>query len=146
MQIKKLPRTIAKIMDKELENEADAIIEGFKEGIRNDTLNLKRLAQSTIDDKRRQGFNFPSIPLYALGIGAQRSYMNMLLKKKISRGYVVKPSDLKHWKAPLTLKRLLEIHEQTRPALEKVLQKRKQQTKRRVIRINKDFEVTVKRK
>lgn len=145
-KIRKIPGNLIKLTQKNLSLKADEIKKDFKQGIKTDSLGLARLKPETIKRKEAKGFPRPTFPLYGKGPGAQRSYMNMLLKKKIKGGYIVKPSTLKHWEANLSLKELLEIHESNRPALEIVFNRQQKKTKKRTIRINNNFEIKVTKK
>jgi hypothetical protein len=89
---------------------ADKTIKNFTEGIINDSFGLKRLKQSTIDQKRRKGYPSPETPLY--GKGGDRSYSEMLIIRKLKNGhYRIRASAKYHHSMKVKLNTLFFVHE-----------------------------------
>lgn len=120
-RVRRLPKLMIKQMEAHARKDANAVIKEFRDGISNDGLMLRRLRPLTIESKTRRGLGEPTFPLYALGLGNSRSYVNMLHVKKVGdRMYVVRPRPGYHhgkrWpgdqaKKQIKLKDLFDVHE-----------------------------------
>lgn len=88
------------------------IKKNFHDGIKNNTLGLDRLAETTINSKRNKGYQKPTAPLYGKGDREKdRSYSNMLVIRKHKNGWKLEPSRKLHWSRALKLSDLFKIHE-----------------------------------
>lgn len=111
-RISKLPKYIEGILEAQTKKDASSLIKEFKKGIKENSLELWPLKESTIRRKELQGFEEPDFPLYGLGDEDKYfSYMNMLRYKKIKNGYKVYPSKESHWSKRLSLRKLFLVHE-----------------------------------
>ena len=120
-RIQRLPRLMIKQMKAHARKDAQGVIDEFREGIKNDSLKLRRLKPSTIASKERYGLNQPGTPLYGLGLDDKRSYINMLhIRNEGNRLFVVRPKAGYHHgkkkpgdspKKQIKLKDLFDVHE-----------------------------------
>lgn len=111
-RIKRLPQFMGRAVSGYTKRDILAINKIFHDGILNNTLRLDKLAEITIDSKRRQGFSRPSSPLYGKGDDAEnRSYANMLNITKRGDAWTLRPSTRMHWSGKIKLSDLFKIHE-----------------------------------
>jgi hypothetical protein len=110
-RIRRLPRFYERSMDASRKRDAVGFIEMFRWGIEGNQFKLAKLAESTVQAKRSAGMPQPTRPLYGRGPLEKNSYMNMLRLYKTSDGYRVRVKPGMHWSKGVTLKALLEIHE-----------------------------------
>lgn len=152
--LKNIPKKINSIIQDRTIKESEEVINDFKKAVKKDNIGLKRLKQKTISVKERKGFSNPGKPLYGLGTGSQRSYMNMMTKKKIKYGVMIEPANISHWTGNVTLKKLFRIHESKearnkiprRPVMEKILNLRKAKKKKFNFVVDSGFDVIVSKK
>jgi hypothetical protein len=84
----------------------------FHDGIMFNKLSLEKLADITIQSKRKKGFSKPSSPLYGKGDdNKERSYSNMLNITKRGNSWKLYPSTRMHWSGKIKLSDLFMIHE-----------------------------------
>lgn len=111
-RIRRLPRLMERAVSGLTKKDLDEIRKIFHDGIKGNTLRLDRLAQITIDSKRKKGMPRASSPLYGKGDGEKnRSYANMLNISKRGNTWVLYPSTRMHWSGKLRLDELFKIHE-----------------------------------
>ncbi len=111
-RIKNLPQKTLDTMVSIQKYYALKLIENFHEGIRQNSLGLKKLEDGTVKRKVREGYPYPEAPLYGAGDEKRdRSFMAMLRIDMLSKGYKVYPSRKKHWKSKLSLYGLFILHE-----------------------------------
>lgn len=111
-RIKALPVLMEKAVSGLTKKDLLGIKKDFHDGIKNNTLRLEKLAEITIESKRKKGFSKPTAPLYGKGDDAQeRSYMNMLNISKRGNSWVLYPSNRMHWSGKIKLSDLFKIHE-----------------------------------
>lgn len=110
-RLDKLPQFYNNMLVSVRKGDADKFIDQFKKNIRNNRLNLEPLAPKTIEAKERQGLPKPENPLYGLGDWSDKSYMNMFLLKRLTKGWKAYPRWAKHHTSNLTLRQLFEVHE-----------------------------------
>ena len=109
-RIKNLPKFLNTSVDTVLKRDAQGIVESFKEGISSNRLGLLPLKDVTIKSKRSNGFSKPKTPLYGKGDNNKRSYMNMLIIRKLKNGYRIRVRAAMHYTG-LPFKMLYNIHE-----------------------------------
>jgi hypothetical protein len=111
---KDLPRETEAIFLSACKRDALTTARNFHDGIKTDSLGLKKLKDGTIARKKTLGFSRPEMPLYGKGDEVKkRSYMNMLRIRTLKggKGFTLHPSTDKHWTGEITLDRLWDIHE-----------------------------------
>lgn len=102
-----------------MKKDAIRMIDNFKEGIKNQSLGLKKLLDFSINDKMRMGLDKPDVPLYGMGENIKNSLINSLRIEPIEKGFRVFASDKLHHEetnesmtlANLPMSALLSIHE-----------------------------------
>lgn len=110
-RIKRLPKLVSETADTIAKKDAVAVIEAFREGIKQNTFNLKPLLEVSRQNKIKQGYSRPSNPLYGKGEDDDRSYINVLKIRKIKNGYRIFLSWKKHHSGNISLRLLFFIHE-----------------------------------
>jgi hypothetical protein len=110
-RIKKLPQLYVGVVKGKLKKDASDVVKEFKKGIREDTFNLEKLKDKTIQKKIKKGYRRPKNPLYGKGGNDQRAYKNMMIIREGKNNITIRPSTRKHHEANLTLKQLFYIHE-----------------------------------
>lgn len=110
-RIRRLPNLIISAGQSILKKDVVGIIEEYKNGIRRNNFKLERLSSFTVMRKKELGMPKPTTPLYGLGDSNKNSLINALMYKKIKNGWKIVRRKAKHYKAKLTLDKLLAIHE-----------------------------------
>ena len=110
-RIYRLPKLVEKTADTFSKKDAVALIQTFRDGIKNDSFGLTRLKNKTVLAKSRQGKPKPATPLYGDGETEDNSYINLFAIRKIKKGYRVFARWAKHYDAGIPLRDLFEIHE-----------------------------------
>lgn len=109
-RIKSLPKFALEAVDTVLKRDAQGIVKSFREGISQNRLGLMPLADSTIKSKQRKGYTKPKTPLYGKGDRDKKSYINMLIIRKLKSGYRIGIRAAAHYTG-LPFKVLFNIHE-----------------------------------
>lgn len=110
-RIKRLPVLYENVLLADRKGDAQDLKNIYHNGIKFDRLQLQRLAETTVETKRKQNKPQPERPLYGMGDLEDDSLMNALEIVKTSKGYKVQFREDKHHEANLTLKQLAMIHE-----------------------------------
>ena len=111
-RIQRLPQFIPGMVEGHIKRDLLEIRDMFHDGIKDDTFGLERLAESTKSRKSSKGYPRPSAPLHGKGdMELNRSYMNMLIMRRTSKGWKLLPSTKRHWSGKITLRELFVIHE-----------------------------------
>jgi hypothetical protein len=111
-RISSLPKLMERAVSGLTKKDLIGINKIFHDGIKNNTLRLEKLAEITINSKRKKGFSKPTAPLYGKGDDAEkRSYANMMNITKQGDSWVLKPSTRMHWSGKIKLSDLFKIHE-----------------------------------
>jgi bifunctional DNA-binding transcriptional regulator/antitoxin component of YhaV-PrlF toxin-antitoxin module len=110
-RIRRLPKLVEQTADTFSKKDAVALIQTFRDGIKNDSFGLTRLKTKTVLAKSRQGKPKPTTPLYGDGENEKNSYINLFAIRKIKNGYRVFARWAKHHESSLSLRDLFEIHE-----------------------------------
>lgn len=110
-RIRRLPRLAEQSMFAYSKRDAHGVVETFRDGIARDSFRLARLADSTIRAKRRRGYRRPATPLFGLGTGGSKTYLNMMQVTPERNGYRVRPRRARHHESGLTLRELFNVHE-----------------------------------
>jgi len=111
-RISSLPKLMERAVSGLTKKDLIGINKIFHDGIKNNTLRLEKLAEITINSKRKKGFSKPTVPLYGKGDDAEkRSYANMMNITKQGDSWVLKPSTRMHWSGKIKLSDLFKIHE-----------------------------------
>jgi hypothetical protein len=111
-RIQRLPKLVEEFVDANLKMDAENMVANFKEGIEKNNFRLIPLKPATVRKKQRQGLPKPKTPLYGKGRGHKNSLINALGIRKVKNGYRVYRRRAKHYKANMSLRKLLAIHEQ----------------------------------
>ena len=113
-RMKRLPEYYVAMVKAIVKKDAVDTITAFHDGIKNKTLGLEKLAESTIKRKRRLGLERPSTPLYGMGdTKGMKAYANILRIREIKTGYRVGPArkGAMHHSQKIELQYLFYIHE-----------------------------------
>jgi hypothetical protein len=110
-RMKRLPKIYEDLMYKACEGQAKNFIKKFQENLSTNKFKNYELNGISIQRKEELGYKKPEIPLYGKGKDDDKSYYNMFLYKRISKGMQVYPRWAKHHTSKLQLRHLLEIHE-----------------------------------
>ena len=110
-RIKRIPRIAKKSMFAAAKKDAYALINEFRTGIAHNSFRLQKLKSSTIAQKRRKGYRKPATPLYGVGEGSNKSYMNMMRVNRQRNGWRVQVSRGMHHSGTVSLKTLFNVHE-----------------------------------
>lgn len=97
-RIQRLPKFALDAIENCAKGKAESLTTLFHDGIKENTLGLLPLKDTTIDTKEAMGFEQPDTPLYGLGDDADNSYANMMdvVKDEAGKRWTVKPRDAKH--------------------------------------------------
>jgi hypothetical protein len=111
-RIRRLPQKYDEVIRGALLRDARGIVQEFRDGILHKTFRLTPLKPATIDRKASKGAEHPTFPLYDVGPGDERSYVNMMVVSKVKNGYVVRPNPRAlHHSRKIKLKDLFVVHE-----------------------------------
>lgn len=111
-RLKKLPALMNGLIKAKLKRDATTLVKIFHDGIKQKTLGLQKLAEATIEAKRRKGMEQPETPLYGKGDrDPKKSYMNMLRIRETKNAYIVRPSIAMHYSGKIKLRDLFRVHE-----------------------------------
>lgn len=111
-RLAKLPTIAPLVIGGLTKKNAEKFIRMFHNGIKNNQLGLRKLAEMSISMKRGMGYRKPEVPLYGKGDqDKKKSYVNMLRIRKMKNGWKIFPSWGKHHKANASLRDLLKKHE-----------------------------------
>lgn len=110
-RIRRLPKLVEGSADTFTKKDAVALIDTFREGIKDDSFGLARLQGTTIARKIREGKEKPRNPLLGEGDRKDTSYINLFKIRKIKNGYRIYPRWAKHYGSGLELRHLFAIHE-----------------------------------
>lgn len=111
-RIKRLLKLGDDIVSGSIKKDAEMFINEFKNGIKNDSFGLDKLADISILSKKRKGFSQPETPLYGKGERRKKdTYINMLRLKRLKKGWKIYPSKQMHWSGKIKLFNLFQIHE-----------------------------------
>lgn len=111
-RIKKIPEIADNVILSVRKTDANNMVKNFRNGIKNNSLGLIPLADSTISTKKFKGLSKPSTPLYGYGKSkTPNSLFDALYVRTLKNGYKVVMSTRKHHEANMSLKKLLLIHE-----------------------------------
>jgi hypothetical protein len=111
-KLRDMPKRTQRSLKSVYRKNANEFIKVFKDGVRSETFNLKKLKVGTIQRKASAGFPQPETPLYGLGdMMKDRSYINMFRIREVINGYLVQPSIAKHWSGKISLRNLFLVHE-----------------------------------
>jgi len=112
MRIKNLPKLKDDVFMSMTKRNARLFNKNFKEGIKQNSFKLEKLADGTIIRKRQLGMELPETPLYGKGDDRKKdSYINMLRIRKLKNGWKITISKQMHWSKKIKLDYLYNIHE-----------------------------------
>ena len=118
-RVQRLPQLGIGMMKASAKRDAKGVIKEFRDGIKNQTLRLRKLKPATVDRKGAKGWKQPGTPLYGIGFDDPKTYVNMLeVVNRGNRMFVVQPKKGLHRSDPsepgkkrMELKDLFDVHE-----------------------------------